>query len=1005
MSEVINIATFNLDTQLLQKNLNELQNRYFDLRKEQKAYSDQSKEVTKEMNLLAKENKLLANSASDQSVKIAENDKKMQDLVKTQKELFKSEQNLGTQMGTVKKEINQTTTQLRAYQDAEGKTASLIDLGNAALGRQIKNKNEARAANIALNNVANQLNPNIKEEADLLVKLNKKMDENTQFIKENSSETAKQKMNIGNYTESVLEALRTMEAEKKALEDVKEELSTLIKETEKGSEAYNVYNQQLNILNIQINNFSDDIAKAKGESGGFNDILKLTEGGLAGFSQKAKEAGGAGPLLSGAFNSIKVGILGALKAGLAFMATPIGIFIAGLAVAVGLVVGAFKLAKASMQSTEQGTQKLAVVTGAITGIFKGLFNVVKPLGLFFAGVFIKTLENAGKVAEKTLGMMAKALDFLGFDNAAKGVRDFTTEVKISALAASNLAKAEGELTVQQRQARKIQLDYQKTAEKLRQQRDDETKSIAERTKINAQLGDVLKKQSTSELEIANKQLQVANLKIKAEGETTDALNARAEAQTNISDIQERITSQESEQLANLNSLRKEASDKQKELNAKAIDNALAKSKAEIDLFVAEQGFKRKSTQEQYDFNNALLKKETEDLKLQLKSKKISQIEYDAQLLNLKNQTLSANADLLIENANLEIDAQIAKNALILANDQYLSDEQLRIKQETLAANLLAETNYQELLLENGKINQAEFNAAINQINEENRLANLELAKVNKAAEQEKALIDLENQKIIQEENFLAQAELDKERNEIKLEQELANAEKTGADVQLIKDKYAQMDKDIDLAVMTNKLNLASQTFGQLSSILGENSKAGKAAAIAQATIDTYSGINSVWATKSILPEPLATAQKILSTVVVAKSGFDSVKKITATKQPTFKKASYASGVIGLRGAGNGTSDDINANLSAGESVINSRSTAMYASELSSINKAGGGVGLNGASNILNQNEIKNNVNNSQMASMIAEAVAVGAEAGTSKGSQQGMIGLSDNRKIMQDAKF
>jgi len=162
MAEVINLATFSLDTQLLQKNLNELQDTYFDLRKVQKEYSDQSKEVTKEINLLAKENKLLANSSSDQSAKIAENDKKMQDLVKTQKELFKSEQNLGTQMGTVKKEINQTTTQLRAYQDAEGKTASLIDLGNAALGRQIKNKNEARAANIALNNVANQLNPNIK---------------------------------------------------------------------------------------------------------------------------------------------------------------------------------------------------------------------------------------------------------------------------------------------------------------------------------------------------------------------------------------------------------------------------------------------------------------------------------------------------------------------------------------------------------------------------------------------------------------------------------------------------------------------------------------------------------------------------------------------------------------------------------------------------------------------------------------------------------------------------
>jgi len=438
---------------------------------------------------------------------------------------------------------------------------------------------------------------------------------------------------------------------------------------------------------------------------------------------------------------------------------------------------------------------------------------------------------------------------------------------------------------------------------------------------------------------------------------------------------------------------------------KQIDLALEKSQQEINLFIAQQGFKRKSAEDEIKFNNELLQRELKDLKLQLDKKKISQLEYDAELLNLKNEALSKNTELVIENAGLELDAQLSKNQAILANDQYLSDEQLRIKQETLDAQLAADFEYQTLLLENGKINQAEFNAAINQINEENRLANNSLVEQNKAAEQEKQLIDLDNRKILEEENFIVQAELEKQRNDILLAQELEAAKKSGADIQLIKDVYAQKDKDIDQTVMTNKLDLASQTFGQLASILGENSKAGKAAAIAQATIDTYSGINKVWSTASILPEPFATTQKILSTVIVAKSGFDSVKKITATKAPTFKKASYASGVIGLRGAGNGTSDDVSANLSAGESVINARSTSMFANELSAINQAGGGVGLNGASNILNQNEISQNVNNSQMAQMIAEAVAIGSELGTSKGSQKGIIGLSDNRKIMNDAKF
>lgn len=1002
--EVINLATFQLDTQKLQSNLSDLQDSYFDLRKEQKAYADEAKQAASQISILEKAQKALTAASGDNSAAIEANDKELQELNKTQREAAKSEQNLAVQIGTVKKEINQTTTQLRAYQDAEGKTTSLINLGTAALERQINNKNEARSANIALNNVANQLNPNIAEEAALLVKLNKQIDDNTSFITDNSSQNAKRIANIGNYTASVLDALRIMEEEKKALEGVKQELIEQIAVTEKGSDAYKVYNQQLNVLNVQINNFSNDISKAKGEAGGFSEVLELTNGGLGGIAGKAQEAGGAGALLGNVFAAIRVGILGALQAGLAFIATPIGATIAALAVAVGLVVGAFKLAKASLQSTEEGTQKLAVVTGAITGIFRGLFNVVKPLGLFFANVFIKYLETVGKVAENVANGLAKVLDFLGAESAAKGIRNFTNEVKAGAVAAANLARAEGELTVQQRQARKVQLDYQKEAEKLRQQRDDETKSISQRIAINNQLGAVLQKQSASELAIANKQLQVANLRIKAEGQTTDALNARAEAQTNISDIQERITGQESEQLANLNSLRKEAADLQKANDEKAIERALARSKAEIDLFVANQGFKKKSLEDEQKFNEELYNKEIKDLKLQFDKKKITQTQYDAQRLQLQNDYLKKNVDLTIANAELEIDAELEKNQRILDSDKFLSESQLALKQQALSDNLKAEQDFQKLRLENGIINEAEYNAEINRINEENRVANEELRIQRQAVDRERQLIDLENQKIAQEENFIAQAEIETQQNEIKRQQEITNAEQTGASIANINAKYAQLDKQIEEAKNENKLQLASSTFGNLAAIFGEESKAGKAAAIAQTTIDTYQAATAAY--KSLAGIPIVgPALGGIAAAAAVVSGIANVKKITATKQPSFKKPSYASGVIGLRGIGTGTSDDIQANLSAGESIINARSTSMFARELSAINQAGGGVGINGTSNILNQNEIQTNANNSQMALMIAEAVAVGAEKGTKQGSQTGIRELSDDRKVMNDAKF
>lgn len=939
--EVINLATFQLDTQKLQSNLSELQDSYFDLRKEQKAYADEAKQAATQISILEKAQKALTAASGDNSAAIEANDKELQALNKTQREAAKSEQNLAVQIGTVKKEINQTTTQLRAYQDAEGKTTSLINLGTAALERQINNKNEARAANIALNSVSNQLNPSIEEEAALLVRLNAQIDKNTAFIKENTSEVGKVKMEIGEYANGIRDALGSL----------------------------NPFN-----------------------------------GGLTDFVSRSQSAGGAGNVLSGAFAAIRVGILGALQAGLAFIATPIGATIAALAVAVGLVVGAFKLAKASLKSTEEGTQKLAVVTGAITGIFRGLFNVVKPLGLFFANVFIKYLETVGKVAENVANGLAKVLDFLGAESAAKGIRNFTNEVKAGAVAAANLARAEGELTVQQRQARKVQLDYQKEAEKLRQQRDDETKSISQRIAINNQLGAVLQKQSASELAIANKQLQVANLRIKAEGQTTDALNARAEAQTNISDIQERITGQESEQLANLNSLRKEAADLQKANDEKAIERALARSKAEIDLFVANQGFKKKSLEDEQKFNEELYNKEIKDLKLQFDKKKITQTQYDAQRLQLQNDYLKKNVDLTIANAELEIDAELEKNQRILDSDKFLSESQLALKQQALSDNLKAEQDFQKVRLENGIINEAEYNAEINRINEENRVANEELRIQREAVDRERQLIDLENQKIAQEENFIAQAEIETQQNEIKRQQEITNAEKTGASIADINAKYAQLDKQIEEAKNENKLQLASSTFGNLAAIFGEESKAGKAAAIAQTTIDTYQAATAAY--KSLAGIPIVgPALGGVAAAAAVVSGIANVKKITATKQPSYKKPSYASGVIGLRGIGTETSDDIRANLSAGESIINARSTSMFARELSAINQAGGGVGINGTSNILNQNEIQTNANNSQMALMIAEAVAVGAEKGTKQGSQTGIRELSDDRKVMNDAKF
>lgn len=69
---------------------------------------------------------------------------------------------------------------------------------------------------------------------------------------------------------------------------------------------------------------------------------------------------------------------------------------------------------------------------------------------------------------------------------------------------------------------------------------------------------------------------------------------------------------------------------------------------------------------------------------------------------------------------------------------------------------------------------------------------------------------------------------------------------------LLKTK-AKEEKQIDKLTTEDKVNLASNALGDLSSIMGEESKAGKAAAIAQTTIETYKGATSAYSSLAGIP--------------------------------------------------------------------------------------------------------------------------------------------------------
>lgn len=174
---------------------------------------------------------------------------------------------------------------------------------------------------------------------------------------------------------------------------------------------------------------------------------------------------------------------------------------------------------------------------------------------------------------------------------------------------------------------------------------------------------------------------------------------------------------------------------------------------------------------------------------------------------------------------------------------------------------------------------------------------------------------------------------ERERELIEVEQQYDElfrlAEKSGTDITALEEQKAKAINEIRRQQAMADLDTASASLENIKQIMGEETNAGKAAAVAQATINTYQGVSEAIASS---PPPL---NFVLAATTLA-AGLQNINKILSVQEPELAQG----GLVG--GYGTGTSDSVSARLSKGESVINARSTRMFKPLLSAINEAGGG---------------------------------------------------------------
>ena len=418
------------------------------------------------------------------------------------------------------------------------------------------------------------------------------------------------------------------------------------------------------------------------------------------------------------------------------------------------------------------------------------------------------------------------------------------------------------------------------------------------------------------------------------------------------------------------------------LALKAAQDEITKSKELLDLFLAQQGLRAKSLEDELKIAEQVRDKELEILQKQLDAKLISQREFETESLNIKNEFLLLQSELVVDNAQRELDIITETNTQKLDANKFLTDEIVLQEQEKNNAILEANLEFEATRLEQGIISEQEYQDAIKVVKDEAALIDETLALEKAEADAEKQIIDLENQREIDELNRLDEFELRQQDLDNQKAQELLSAETTGADKKLIEEKFSKFSKALEKEQRKAQVGEALAAFDAIAGLAAGNAEAAKAIAIAQSIINGFQGVTAVLAAQSTIPEPFGSVVKGITAAAIGATALINVNKIRSTPVP--KATAAKGGIFGgkLHSEGGNTGyfqDGTVVEVERGElfAVVNRNSTGML-NGLSNLNEAGGGVsfGRGGTKSFLQDGGVAINNVSSQIDSEIEQSLQI-----------------------------
>lgn len=201
----------------------------------------------------------------------------------------------------------------------------------------------------------------------------------------------------------------------------------------------------------------------------------------------------------------------------------------------------------------------------------------------------------------------------------------------------------------------------------------------------------------------------------------------------------------------------------------------------------------------------------------------------------------------------------------LENEKAYVEESLKLEKYRLEQGLITQQEYAN--------KEAEFNLAIQRLEMQRKDEQDALMREREAMDAAN-LHELKMAEITNEYD-LRQAQLDAQ-----YAQEIAAAEKIGADTALIQSRYEKAKEENTRARVNAELTMTAGLAGQMSTLLGEESAIGKAFGVVQATINTYIGATKALAQGGILG--------IAQAAIVIAFGMKQVATIAKQKDPDTK---------------------------------------------------------------------------------------------------------------------